>query len=107
MMNVAVIVGLAFGLCRAGIIRSYGPDPMDACTVCATEEKGVLYCRGERVAAVISVEACPGGQLWTDGDILVTGLRGSVERVRLTRTTLACDMFPTSEAVLNGQKCVS
>lgn len=60
-MKDAIIVVIAFGLCRAGIIRSYRPDAMDACTVCATEKKGVLYCRGERVSAVISVEACPGG----------------------------------------------
>ena len=34
MMNVVIIVSLF----RAGIIRSYGPDAMDACTMCATEK---------------------------------------------------------------------
>ena len=85
---------------------------VNVCTMCSTETAGHLFCRaGEMMSsAILSVEDCPGVQLWTDGDMIVIILRGWVDRVTPTRTTLTCDqpIFQrTTEAILKGEKCVS
>ena len=105
-----MMMTLVFAVCRVGVIRPQ--TEINACTMCRTETEGHLFCRaGDMMSsAILSVEACPGVQLWTDGDMIVTGHRSWVDRVTLTRTTLTCDrpiIQMTTEAILNGEKCVS
>ena len=103
-----VLMLAIFGLCRAGVMKRDTVE-IDACSVCATEQEGVLFCKGEGMTADISVEGCPGAQLWTDSDMLVTRVRGSVDQVRLARTTLVCEDLAenVTSVTLNGEKCVS
>ena len=75
--------------------------------VCREEGEGLRLCDGDR-AGVLSVEDCPGVQLWKGNDFLVTDLKGWASQVQFMRTTMTCGEFPSNTStILNGRRCVS
>ena len=64
----------AVGVCSGGVPMS---RLFDACKMCRNDGD-LISCEGINATAVVSVEGCPGGQLWTGSELLVTELRGAV-----------------------------